>query len=74
MLFRSMFEGDDHALSRNVRKVESMVTEFVVGCAGDVMVSDSDERIVQADVVGGKEERVSAMEAGGDLRGRESLE
>jgi len=68
-----MFEGDDHALSRNASRVEEMMAGFVVGCAGG-MVGDGDEKVVGADVLRGKDERADVMRKGGDLRGKESMD
>ncbi len=70
-----MFEDDDHALSRNAKKVEEMTADFIVECAGGrVGVGDGDKEVVGADVLGGKGERVDVMVKGGDLRGKESVE
>ncbi|KAK5938375.1 hypothetical protein PMZ80_009345 [Knufia obscura] len=68
-----MFEGDDHALSRNAKGVEEMMAGFIVECAGK-RVGDGDESVVGADVLRGQEERVETMKKGGDLRGKESVE
>jgi len=70
-----MFEGDDHALSRNATEVERLMAEFVVRCAGArIGRENGDESVVSADVVVGRDERADVMRKGGDLRGPESIE
>lgn len=70
-----MFEGDDHALSRDARKVEEMMAGFIVRCAGGTVGDgDGDEEVVRADVLRGKDERADVMRKGGDLRGQESMD
>lgn len=68
-----MFEGDDHALTKNARKVEEMMVQFIVDCAG-AKVEDRDRSVAEAAVLRSQEERIDVMKKGGDLRGRESVE
>jgi len=69
----ALFEGDDHSLSRNARKAEEMMAQFIVDCAGERVV-DGDESVIKSDVLGDTEQRRDVMEKGGDLRGKERIE
>lgn len=66
-----LFDNDDHALSKNAKKAEEMMAEFVVSCAG-ASVEAGEEAVVKSDVLKDRSERMEAMEKGGDLRGKEN--
>ena len=69
-----LFEGDDHALTRNSGVVEELLCRFVVRLAG-VRGGDGDgERGVLGESLVGEEEKVELMRKGGDLRGGERVE
>jgi hypothetical protein len=66
-----MFDGDDHALTRNSLEAEQLIGGFILRCAGLDPQADADglsEKLV------GNEEKVELMKKGGDLRGDESVE
>lgn len=66
-----LFENDDHSLTRNAQRVEKMLGEFVVECAGlDILDAQKD---VLAEEVISTDRRVALMYEGGDLRGEESI-
>ncbi|KAL8858802.1 MAG: hypothetical protein Q9178_004719 [Gyalolechia marmorata] len=67
-----LFEGDDHALTRNAKVAEEMLCRFVMRCAG-VEEGDGQSEVVGEEVVEGRE-RVELMEKAGDLRGEERVE
>ncbi|KAL8816921.1 MAG: hypothetical protein Q9223_004150 [Gallowayella weberi] len=67
-----VFEGDDHALTRNAREAEEMLCRFVMRCAG-VKEGKAEGGIVKQEVVDGKE-RVRLMERAGDLGSGEHVE
>lgn len=62
-----LFDGDNHALSRNAEKAEEMLCEFVAGCAGVRIAEDEREKVVDVELID-DEERHELMERGGDLR------
>lgn len=68
-----LFEGDDHALTRNSLKAEEMLCDFIMSCAG-LSLGDAERK----DVVGKKlvpeDNKVVIMERGGDLQAPESTE
>ncbi|KAJ9149330.1 Alpha/beta-hydrolase [Pleurostoma richardsiae] len=68
-----LFEGDDHALSRNAREVERMLCEFVAECAGVRVEEEEEKRVVGVELVEDGERR-ELMRRGGDLRGPEEVE
>ena len=69
-----LFDGDDHALTRNAQEAESMITQFILRCAG-VEITDGLRQIVNAPVMAGsKEAKVELMKKGGDLKGSESVD
>ncbi|EON65133.1 hypothetical protein W97_04370 [Coniosporium apollinis CBS 100218] len=68
-----LFDGDNHALSRNALRAEEMLCEFIMGCAGVTIREDEQKGVVQSELVGDGE-RMEKMRRGGDLRGRESME
>ncbi|KAF2277721.1 alpha/beta-hydrolase [Westerdykella ornata] len=67
-----LFEGDDHALTRNAGEAEKMLGEFVMRCAG-VREERADEEVLGERLVEDGE-RVELMRRGGDLRRGESVE
>lgn len=62
-----LFEGDNHALSRNAERAEEMLCEFVARCAGVRIGDDEREKVVGVELVEDGE-RHGLMERGGDLR------
>jgi hypothetical protein len=68
-----LFGGDDHALSRNARKAEGMLCEFIVACAGLEVGGEEWDSIVNQDLVDDGE-RIDLMKKGGDLREPESTQ
>lgn len=69
-----MFEGDDHALTRNAKEAEGLICEFIIRCAG-ASVTKSEEEAMHNTLIGGsKKEKVEVMQKGGDLRGQESVD
>ena len=67
-----LFEGDDHALTRNAREAEMRLCEFVMKCAR-IAISGAEKEIVGQELVGGRE-RVDLMKEDGGLEGGEGLE
>ncbi|KAL8676995.1 MAG: hypothetical protein Q9186_006530 [Xanthomendoza sp. 1 TL-2023] len=67
-----LFEGDDHALTRNANEVEERLCRFVMRCAG-VKEGEVEGGIVKGEVVDGKE-RVRLMQKAGDLGSGEHVE
>ncbi|KAI4252203.1 MAG: hypothetical protein L6R42_008067 [Xanthoria sp. 1 TBL-2021] len=67
-----LFEGDDHALTRNAREAEEILCRFVMKCA-DVEEREEESEVVKEKVVDGRE-RVPLMERAGDLAGEERVE
>lgn len=72
MGFLQLFEGDDHALTRNSAKAEAMLCAFVMRCAG-VEISEEEDSVVLRTCLVAREERVRLMEEAGDLGEGESL-
>ncbi|KAJ9122668.1 hypothetical protein QFC24_004096 [Naganishia onofrii] len=70
-----LYEGDDHALTRNAKEAEEMLVRFIARCAGVRMNTlDSKERKVLDDsLIGSVKEAVEVMKKGGDLDGQERL-
>ncbi|KXX82525.1 Uncharacterized protein YfhR [Madurella mycetomatis] len=62
-----LFDGDNHALSRNAEKAEEMLCEFVAGCAGVRIAEGEREKVVDVELIDDRE-RHELMERGGDLR------
>lgn len=62
-----LYEGDNHALSRNARKAEARLCEFVVRCAG-LAIDGEEKDIVVAQELVEDGERIELMKKGGDLR------
>lgn len=67
-----LFDGDDHALTRNAREAETRLCEFVMKCAG-VELSGAEQDVVREELIG-HEDRVELMKEGGDLKGGEKVE
>ncbi|KAL2021776.1 hypothetical protein VTK56DRAFT_6719 [Thermocarpiscus australiensis] len=65
-----VFEGDNHALSRNAERAEEMLCEFIARCAGVSVAEDEREAVVAAELVDDAE-RKELMRKGGDLRAPE---
>jgi pimeloyl-ACP methyl ester carboxylesterase len=66
-----LFDGDDHALTRNSLEAEQLIGGFILRCAGLDPQAEADglsEKLV------GDEEKVELMKKGGDLRRNESAE
>jgi pimeloyl-ACP methyl ester carboxylesterase len=62
-----LFEGDNHALSKNAERAEEMLCEFVASCAGVGIGEEERERVVRLELIEDGE-RHGLMEKGGDLR------
>lgn len=67
-----LFEGDDHALTKNARRAEEYLCGFIMKCAG-VEVGGEEREVVRREMVGDGN-RVELMKIGGDLRGEENVE
>ena len=68
-----LFEGDNHALSRNARKAEAILCEFIARCTGLDIDGEERESVVAQDLVDDGE-RIDLMKRGGDLREPESAQ
>ncbi|KAK8210318.1 hypothetical protein M8818_003486 [Zalaria obscura] len=68
-----LFNGDDHALTRNSAKAEELLCGFITKCAGVKIDEEEQRNVVQKTLVDGKE-KIDKMKQGGDLRGSESVE
>ncbi|KAF2136161.1 uncharacterized protein K452DRAFT_313405 [Aplosporella prunicola CBS 121167] len=66
-----LFDGDDHALTRNAFEAELELCSFVMRCAG-VNIQDGEKDIVGKQLIS-KEERINKMVKGGDLKGEERI-
>lgn len=67
-----LFEGDDHALTKNAREAEEILCDFIMKCAG-VEIRGEERKVVQSQLVDDGD-RVELMKKGGDLKGDESVE
>ncbi|KAI4284455.1 MAG: hypothetical protein L6R38_001414 [Xanthoria sp. 2 TBL-2021] len=67
-----LFEGDDHALTRNAREAEEMLCRFVMKCA-DIEEREEESEVVKEKVVD-ERDRVALMEKAGHLAGEERVE
>ena len=67
-----LFEGDDHALTRNSREAEERLCDFIMRCAG-VEIRGEERMVVRSELVD-EGDRVEIMKKGGDLKGDESIE
>ena len=68
-----LFDGDDHALTKNSLKAEELLCDFIMGCAGVDIAGDEKKGVVQKPLVEGKD-RIEKMKQGGDLRSNESVD
>ncbi|KAI9170711.1 hypothetical protein HJFPF1_00181 [Paramyrothecium foliicola] len=67
-----LFEGDDHALSKNSQVAEALLFEFIVDCTG-LQVAPEEEKTVVNQQLMSEDEKTKLMEKGGDLRAPENL-
>lgn len=72
MGFLKLFDGDDHALTKNSAKAEAMLCAFIMRCAG-VEICENEDSVVLRTCLVAQEERVKLMEEAGDLGEGESL-
>ncbi|KAI1134701.1 alpha/beta-hydrolase [Hypoxylon sp. FL0543] len=68
-----LFDGDNHALSKNARKAETMLLDFIAGCAG-LRVDDEEKKDIADRELVEDGERMELMKKGGDLRPPERVE
>ena len=68
-----LFEGDDHALTKNSLKAEELLCDFIMRCAGVDIAGEEKKEVVQKPLIQGKD-RIEKMKQGGDLRGNESID
>jgi hypothetical protein len=69
-----LFDGGDHVLKANAAQVDSLITRFILRCAG-VEVTDGVRAKAEAQLLPtAKEEKVELMKKGGDLGGSESVD
>jgi len=66
-----LFDGDDHALTRNALEAEQLIGGFILRCAGLDAYANAHGL---SETLVGDEERVELMRKGGDLRRNESVE
>ncbi|KAI9886909.1 MAG: hypothetical protein M1823_001278 [Watsoniomyces obsoletus] len=62
-----LFEGDDHALTKNAVVAEELLCRFIMDCAG-IEMGEMERRVAMEELVR-KEESIEGMEKGGDLKG-----
>lgn len=67
-----LFDGDDHALTKNSREAEERLCDFIMKCAG-VEIGREERKVVQSQLVDDGD-RVELMKKGGDLKGDECVE
>lgn len=67
-----LFDGDDHALTRNAREAETRLCEFVSKCAG-VEIGGAEKQMMGQELIGDGD-RVRLMKEGGALNGGERVE
>ncbi|KAK5172675.1 uncharacterized protein LTR77_002795 [Saxophila tyrrhenica] len=67
-----LFDGDDHALSKNALKAEERLCDFIMAQAGEEIGAAEQESVVQKPLLDDRQRRAQ-MEKGGDLQG-ESIE
>lgn len=67
-----LFDGDNHALTRNASEAETRLCQFVMKCAG-VEIGGAEQEMVREELIG-KKHRVGLMKEGGDLKGGEKVE
>ena len=66
-----LFEGDDHALTRNAKEAEEMLCRFAMRCAG-IEEREGETELVRKEVIEDRD-RVELMEKAGDLGGEERV-
>ncbi|KAK4546184.1 hypothetical protein LTR36_002321 [Oleoguttula mirabilis] len=70
-----LFNGDDHALTRHAQEAETLITQFIMRCAGVDMDSGLVSKTVHTPLMAGsREEKIELMKKGGDLKGNESVD
>lgn len=67
-----LFDGDDHALTKNATEAARLVGEFIVKCTGE-LVKEEDQVVLAAEISEDRNILKEAMVMGGDLRGKENL-
>lgn len=68
-----LFQGDDHALTKNSLKAEEMICDFITRCAG-FEVEDAERKVVLDKELVPPAEKVKKMEESGDVRQPESVQ
>lgn len=68
-----LFDGDDHALTKNSMKAEELLCDFIMRCAGVDIAEDERRNVVRKPLLDEKD-KIEKMQQGGDLRGQESIE
>lgn len=68
-----LFEGDDHALTRNSLLAEEMLCGFIANCAG-VPIGDREQDAIIKQQLVDETAKVELMKQGGDLRGDEKVQ
>ncbi|RYP15407.1 hypothetical protein DL765_005743 [Monosporascus sp. GIB2] len=68
-----LFDGDNHALSRNAQTAEGVLLDFIAKCAG-LRVNDAEKSAVADQTLMDDGERTELMKRGGDLRPLESTD
>lgn len=68
-----LFQGDDHALTKNSFKAEEMICDFITQCAG-FEVEDGERQTVMEKELIPAAEKVKKMEESGDSRQPESIQ
>jgi hypothetical protein len=63
-----LFEGDDHALTKNSREAEELLCAFIAKCA-DVDISGQEREHVLQKTLTEDSDKVDLMKKGGDLEG-----
>ncbi|KAK5124023.1 hypothetical protein LTR85_002220 [Meristemomyces frigidus] len=70
-----LFDGDDHALTRHAQEAETLITQFIMRCAGvDTNNSVTGKTVHAPLMAGSREEKIELMKKGGDLKGSESVD
>ncbi|EMC91210.1 hypothetical protein BAUCODRAFT_127124 [Baudoinia panamericana UAMH 10762] len=69
-----LFDGDDHALTKNAVEAERLITEFIMRRAGVELSEEAVKKAGEQLLPASKEEKVELMKKGGDLKGPESVD
>lgn len=69
----TLFDGDNHALSRNAVEAEVMLCDFIDSCATGLIDRDQRNDVIEQHLIEDGE-REDLMRKGGDLRGGEHVE